>query len=291
MPAGRWARIMRLEFSLWVKQELPVPFAILSLSIRTQQSWRLLLTPPADGAYNMALDEALMDHARGSTEWVLRVYGWSAPTLSFGRNQRVRGTYLPEQLDRDGIAVVRRPTGGRAILHWREVTYSVVAPVEAAGDLRESYAQINRLLLAGLAALGVRANVVESTARHESLSTAPCFDHPSVGELVVHDHKLVGSAQWRAEGALLQHGSILVEDDQAMVASLATEMVAVPLRPATLNSVLGFSPPVEHVADALFSAVCALDPGATELTIDDSLAARTDALRARYSDHDWTWRR
>src|SRR5690349_18080243 len=82
----RRARIMWLEFSLWVKQELPVSFVLPSLTIPPiQRSWRLLLTPFADGAYNMALDEALMEHARRANEWVLRVYGWSTPTLSFGR--------------------------------------------------------------------------------------------------------------------------------------------------------------------------------------------------------------
>ena len=250
-----------------------------------------MLTPPADGAYNMALDEALMEHASRTHEWVLRVYGWSAPTLSFGRNQRVVGTYDPERLERERIDVVRRPTGGRAILHWHEVTYSVVAPEESAGDLRESYARINRLLVAGLAGLGVQARVIESSTSVESLGTAPCFHHPSVGELVVNDRKLVGSAQWRADGTLLQHGSILVEDDQSMVASLASATVDAPAPPATLHRVLGFSPPLEHVADALFSAVYDEDPLVTELVIDAPLAERVRMLRERYMDSHWIWRR
>jgi lipoyl(octanoyl) transferase len=250
-----------------------------------------LLTPPADGAWNMAVDEALMEHAGLTHEWVLRVYGWSAPTLSFGRNQRVLDAYDPERLVREGVDAVRRPTGGRAILHWREVTYSVVAPSHAAGDLRESYARINRLLVAGLTALGVHANVIRSSQLVESLGTAPCFHHPSEGELVVDDRKLVGSAQWRADGALLQHGSILVEDDQSMVATLARTMVASPAPPATLNRVLGFTPPIEHVADALCSAVYDEDPLVTELVLDAALVERAQRLRERYADPGWTWRR
>ena len=239
----------------------------------------------------MAVDEALMEHARRTHEWVLRVYGWSAPTLSFGRNQRVLDAYDADRLSREGVDVVRRPTGGRAILHWREVTYSVAAPADVAGDLRESYSRINRLLVAGLAGLGVHANVIQSSPVVESLGTAPCFHHPSIGELVVDDRKLVGSAQWRTDGALLQHGSILVDDDQSMVASLASTMVAVPAPPATLHRVLGFTPPLEHVADALCSAVYDEDPLVTELVIDAPLGARVEALREHYSDPQWTWRR
>ena len=232
-----------------------------------------------------------MEHARRNGDWVFRVYGWSAPTLSFGRNQSVVGVYQPARLRNDAVDVVRRPTGGRAILHWREVTYSVVAPVDDAGDLRESYGRINRLLLAGLGGLGIRANIVESATRQETLGTAPCFQQPSVGELVLDGRKLVGSAQWRADGVLLQHGSILVEDDQKMVATLASEMVVQPSAAATLRERLGFVPPLEDVADALFSAVCVEDPGATELRIDDWLDTRMQTLAARYRDDAWTWRR
>src|SRR5690348_4843435 len=119
--------------------------------------WRLLTTPPGTGAENMALDEALMDRARETREWVLRVYAWSRPTISLGRNQSARGRYDLDEIARRGIGVVRRPTGGRAILHHREITYSVTAPVSDAGDLRESYERITRLLIRALRCLGVEA--------------------------------------------------------------------------------------------------------------------------------------
>src|ERR1700704_6821622 len=86
--------------------------------------WRLVVTPPDGGAQNMALDEALMDRARTTGEWVLRVYAWSTATISLGRNQTAHGRYDLEQIRRRGLAVVRRPTGGRAILHDHEITYS-----------------------------------------------------------------------------------------------------------------------------------------------------------------------
>src|SRR5215212_9280858 len=119
--------------------------------------WRLLVTPPASGADNMALDEALMERARETGEWVLRVYSWASPTISLGRNQTARGRYDLAAIHSRRLGVVRRPTGGRAILHHREITYSVTAPVADAGDLRASYERINRLLVAGLDSLVVTA--------------------------------------------------------------------------------------------------------------------------------------
>ena len=254
----------------------------------------LLLTPPMRGAENMALDEALMERARRTGEWVFRVYGWSAPTLSFGRNQTARGAYDAAALASRGIDAVRRPTGGRAILHWREATYSVTGPDGGAGSLRESYERINRLLVAGLRQLGVAA-APAAERRAVAPGLAPCFDHPATGELVHDGRKLVGSAQWRHDGALLQHGSILVEDDQSVVPSLlathAASAVATVARPATLADALGRSPSLGEVAEALFGAVRREEPDSAPLHDLDDLDSIVAPLVARYGDDAWTWRR
>jgi len=256
--------------------------------------WRFLVTPPAAGPENMALDEALMHRARRTGEWVLRVYSWSEPTISFGRNQSARGRYDLPRIRELGHGVVRRPTGGRAILHHREITYSVTAPAENAGDLRTSYGRINRLLLTALRSLGAEAEMASSSGRQVPPGQSPCFEHPSVGELVVDGRKLAGSAQWRADGALLQHGSILVEDDQSALAALTLEAPTGGLfpPPATLAEALGYSPTVEEATAALVAALRDLeDPDPVELSIDPELRARTSALVVRYVDESWTWRR
>ena len=254
--------------------------------------WRLLVTPPAPGADNMALDEALMTRAVESGEWVLRVYSWASPTVSLGRNQTARGRYDLRRVRERGLAVVRRPTGGRAILHHREITYSVTAPVAGAGDLRESYGRINRLLLDGLRRLGVAAAVAHPESRAAAPGMAPCFDEPAAGELTLDGRKLAGSAQWRSDGALLQHGSILVADDQSSLAELAIGgQSAVPV-PATLTAALGHPPSPEALADALAAAVRATeDPDASDLVLEDSIRARASGLVVRYLDDEWTWRR
>jgi lipoate-protein ligase A len=261
--------------------------------------WRLLHTPPARGAFNMALDEELMTYARDTGSWVLRVYSWIVPTLSLGRNQTARNGYDLERLAAHGIEVVRRPTGGRAILHHREVTYAVTGPTNVAGDLGESYARINRLLIAALSALGVAEAVVADSsggasrlAERVQPGLTPCFDHPSIGEITVRGRKLVGSAQWRRDGALLQHGSILVENDQMHISTyLMQEVPAIP-NPATLRDVLGRSPNDTEVAAALFSAVRTLEDADAESVSDDEfLLARADIRAAHYLDDGWTWRR
>jgi lipoate-protein ligase A len=258
----------------------------------TRQSWRLLVTPPASGAENMALDEALMDRARQTGEWMLRVYSWNTPTISLGRNQSARGRYDVDRVRELGLDVVRRPTGGRAILHDREITYSVTAPLGDAGDLRQSYDRINRLLLSALQSLGVAATVATPTARSATPGMAPCFDEPAAGELTVDGRKLAGSAQWRSEDALLQHGSILVADDQTLLASLALAGPTEIPPPATLSDALGMTPELSDVAAALANAVRVLeDANAGDFVVDDELRARASALVVRYLDDAWTWRR
>ena len=250
------------------------------------------MTPPRTGAENMALDEALMDRARSTHEAVFRVYEWAQPTLSFGRNQTAVGAYDPTLARSKGIAVVRRPTGGRALLHHREVTYSVTAPVESGSSFRESYHRINRLLVTGLRQLGVPVTVAVPADRALPPTAAPCFERPAAGELIVNGRKLVGSAQWSDEGAMLQHGSILVEDDQPLVAELSGNPLVQPQPAATLTEALGRHPTIGEVAAALFDAVRSLECGsARDLEVDASLDTSTQRALERYRNETWTWRR
>jgi lipoate-protein ligase A len=241
----------------------------------------------------MARDSALQQRAARTGETVFSIYSWSRPTLSFGRNQPASGRYDVEKIRAAGIGVVRRPTGGRAILHDREVTYSVTAPLDDA-PLRRTYARINRILQAGLSKLGVSVEAATPSQRAPVPSTRACFDSPCAGELIARGAKLVGSAQWRDERALLQHGSILVDDDQSSLADLAAERdplgASIPA-PATLQSLLGRAPDVREVAAAMFEAVRSLeDARASELAEDE---VREDALKyvPHFLDEDWTWRR
>lgn len=260
---------------------------------RTSRGWRLLLAPPRPGAENMARDTALMQRARDTGETVFCVYTWAAPTLSFGRNQLARGRYDMEAITRRRVDVVRRPTGGRALLHHHEVTYSVTAPVAGNGSLHKSYARINAILLGGLARLGVSAAAARPFERTPPPTELPCFASPSAGELVASGSKLIGSAQVRENGALLQHGSILVEDDQGIISELLASGTPAMQRPraATLSAELGRTPELEEVAESLFDAVRDLeDPDASPLDESEVRDATRQHL-ATYASESWTWRR
>lgn len=254
-------------------------------------NWRLLLTPPFGGARNMAIDEALLERARRTNEGVVRVYSWTRPTISFGRNQRACGVYDPALAERAKLDVVRRMTGGRALVHAREITYSVTAPVRDGEDLRGSYAQINALLVDALTRLGVSVTIAGRTARLASPSAAPCFELPAEGELMHDGRKLVGSAQVRHDGSWLQHGSVLVHDDQSRLQEASANGALALARAATLREALQRDVTPGEFAAALFGAVRdTWDAEAAELPFDGVLDGRAAVLEARYASAEWTWR-
>jgi len=243
----------------------------------------------------MATDLALLAHARETKRAVLRIYAWSRPTLSLGRNERARGSIHAPALRAEGIDVVRRPTGGRALLHDHEVTYSVAAPVGTM-TLRESYVAINALLFDALARLGVAAiAVARDPAERHALRPdgAACFAEPGEGEIVVGGGKLVGSAQWREDGALLQHGSILLADDQSRIARLRPpDTPAGPIVPAaTLTGALGRPVDYAEVRDALVAALSTA-LGLTPPPLDPApLHPSYSYFSQVVADPTWTWRR
>ena len=266
----------------------PPPSKITNRLVR----WRLLHSPPHDGPDNMALDEALMDRARRTGETVLRTYTWSTPTLSLGRNQHARGLYDLAAVHEAGIVAIRRPTGGRALLHHHEITYSVTAPIHVDESGARVYAHINILLVNALALLGVPVEVAAASQPAAPPTTRPCFAEPARGELVHEGRKLVASAQWRDDGALLQHGSMLVEDDQRSIAALTTTPSAPVPAPATLRGILGRAPLAAEVHAALGVALAGITGvEADELDDDGSLMDRARELAVRYRDAAWTWRR
>lgn len=258
--------------------------------------WHLLLTPPLPGADNMAFDEALLRRASRTGEGVVRVYSWATPTLSLGRNQHACGAYSADRARAAGVDVVRRSTGGRALYHHREITYSVTAPAPPGQPLLVAYAAINAALRDALHAMGVPVQLAPGAGRLPPPGSAPCFELPAKGELMLDGHKLVGSAQYRDGGALLQHGSILVHDDQVMVARLAHTPLAV-AEAATLAAALGREPTAQEFAEAFFAVVrrdwdgeaCTLAPDFAQG--DEAVEHDRRAARAHFLDPGWTWRR
>jgi lipoate-protein ligase A len=176
------------------------------------EPWRLRVDPPAPGSRNMAVDEELLEGAAGgSLPPTLRFYSWSPPCLSLGYFQSEDLVDLDacRRLETD---VVRRPTGGRAILHHRELTYSVCLPLSILGreqGVIASYGRISRALVDGLRAVGFPVEAQPESVDLRAESSPACFDRPAQHEILLFGRKVVGSAQVRRGGALLQHGSIL----------------------------------------------------------------------------------
>ena len=245
----------------------------------------------------MAVDAALLDLASETACAVWRCYAWAMPTVSFGRNERTLGRYSPKRLRDAGLCAVRRPTGGRALLHTREVTYSVAMPLDEGQSWRVAYAAVNHVLLRALQSLGVPARLV---AEHEAEPVAPdgpvCFDQPAAGEITVNGRKLVGSAVWRQGGAYLQHGSILLADDQALLAAAAD--VALPPTPpaAALESCApsqaNWSVVVNAIAATLATVAAPTPSGTIEPFVPPhDFAQRVTSHHAVFGNDDWLWRR
>jgi lipoate-protein ligase A len=239
-------------------------------------AWRLLLDPPGSGAWNMSVDEALLLHV-GSAAPTLRFYRWHRPTVSLGYRQK-DPAWL-ERARRLGLEVVRRVSGGGAVLHAGDLTYAVVAPADCADlppDLPGSYAWIGAALLDGLRRAGLDAVPAPGLAEAGRLSV--CFAGSMGLEIELQGRKLVGSAQRRTREGLLQHGSIRLVDDSSWYKALFSD--ATPPPPA-----LASVPPkdlVPKLAEAFSDALQGrLAPGG--LTPDECEAASTRREQRRRS--------
>jgi lipoate-protein ligase A len=238
----------------------------------------------------MALDHALA-RCLGAGEGVLRLYGWERPTVSFGRNEPARATYSAALAERLGVDCVRRPTGGRAVLHDGELTYAVVVPVRAFGGVRRAYGLINEALAQALRSLGAEVALAEGTVTL-GVDAGPCFQAPAAGEVVGAGRKLVGSAQARVEGALLQHGSIILSGDQSLLDALAGGTAAHE-PPATLGELVG-DVSKDDVADAVVAGMRGVLGGDWTAAGGHDEWVRAEAARLeaeRYGRNEWTWRR
>jgi lipoate-protein ligase A len=237
----------------------------------------------------MAIDQALLERACRHRERWLRLYCWQPHCLSFGRHEPATRRYDPARIAERGLDVVRRPTGGRAVWHGREVTYSIVAPADTLGALRHAYLEIHRMLLRALRALGAPAQMAASQPPAR-LDAGACFAQPVGGEIMLGSKKVVGSAQLREGGALLQHGSILLHDDQAVVQSVAREATAEGPTPRSAESLeLGAS--AGEIAQAVGDAAIARWGGAWDRQPPvGSVLELASSHVPRFQSDAWTWR-
>lgn len=269
------------------------------------QSWRLLITRPARGAWNMAVDESILHHiGRGASPPTLRLYAWTPTCLSLGYAQPFADVDA-QRLKAHGWEVVRRATGGRAILHTDELTYSVIAPNDeprVAGTVLESYNRLAQALLLAVKLLNVPVEIKEGVERDNiSLYNPVCFEVPSTYEITADGKKLIGSAQARKKEGVLQHGSLPLSGDltricQALVfeSEAARDNVSKRLleRATTVENALGREVGWEEASQAYVRAFEAqLGIKLEERKLSESESKMADQLINEKYDHpSWTER-
>ena len=229
--------------------------------------WRLLLTPEAPGAWNMAVDEAILEAATHREVLpTLRLYAWNPPCLSLGYAQPISDVD-ESRLEKFDWDLVRRPTGGRAILHTDELTYSVCGPEDEpvlAGDILSSYKRLSSAILAAIEQIGISVQALPQKKNANSKSPEPvCFEVPSNYEITADGKKLVGSAQARRQGGVLQHGTLPLYGDLTRIVQVLSfpsqtsrEQAAERLlsRAATLNTAMGEIVSWKQAADSFIQA-------------------------------------
>ncbi len=272
------------------------------------RQWRLIYDQPTLGAANMARDEAVLAAVSAGDGGIapsptLRLYGWTPPCLSLGYGQHVREADA-ERIAARNWGLVRRPTGGRAILHADELTYSLALPIDhplAAGGVVESYRRISQALLAALERLGAAASAERAETGAGAISPV-CFDRPSHYEITVGGRKLVGSAQVRRRQGMLQHGTLPLSGDIGRIAEAlvypdeAARQAAkdqVHAHALTLAEALGYEITWDEAAKAVASGFAGVF-GVDLVEGDLSAAEVEQAARIEtevYGNDAWTFRR
>ena len=266
--------------------------------------WRLLITSPARGAWNMAVDESILLHiGRGESLPTLRLYAWTPACLSLGYAQPFADVHM-NRLNERGWEVVRRATGGRAILHTDELTYSVIAPNDeprVAGTVLESYNRLAQALSLAVNNLRLPVEMKEGRNGNPVDRNPVCFEVPSTYEITVNGKKLIGSAQARKREGVLQHGSlpltgdlaricqVLVFDDETARRNASERLLA---RATTVESALGGAVSWESAARAFidaFEAQLGLTFERGDLSESESGTA-DQLVREKYAHPSWTER-
>ena len=196
------------------------------------EKWRFLNSGKCSAGKNMAIDETIMSGVqKGVSPPTIRVYDWQPPTISLGYHQQIEQEIDIEKTRQMGFAIIRRPTGGRTVLHYDELTYAVIGKIEGilSGSTLQAYQTISKALIRGLSYAGIDLSLEKKALplhkHHEKKN--PCFSSSAKYELIYKPcsenskwKKVVGSAQFRKNGVLLQHGSILLNHNQELMAGL-----------------------------------------------------------------------
>ncbi|MEH7178722.1 lipoate--protein ligase family protein [Neobacillus vireti] len=276
-----------------------------------KEVWRFIDSGNCSPSFNMALDEALLDwHSEGKIPPVIRFYGWDPATLSIGYFQKVEKEIDLEAVKDLGLGFVRRPTGGRGVLHEHELTYSVIVSEEhpeMPKTVTEAYRVISEGILKGFHQLGLEAYFAvprtdEERSALKNPRSAVCFDAPSWYELVVEGRKVAGSAQTRQKGVILQHGSILLDIDEDKLFRLfkyPNERVKERMKSAFKNKAVAINEissrriTLDEAKEAFYKGFAEglnIELETYQLT-EEELAYVNKIAKERYENDEWNYKR
>jgi lipoate-protein ligase A len=260
----------------------------------SNRTWRLIVEPdPTDGAWNMAVDETLFRTLTDEPATFVRFYQWIRPTASLGCGQDPARVIDLDFCRANGVDVVRRPTGGKLVLHHREATYAVVSSdIETfTPTLGGSYAWISRALMRGLENLGLKPALAGETPRDYVRGTMPCFSRPAQNEIEIDGRKIIGSAQKRIGDRFLQHGSIPLAGDEGLLphVSLWREDRA-PIRMTSISEALGRPVDFAEAAEGFIRGFAAVGGVRFDPFIFNKkdLADIEELRRRKYATDAWT---
>ena len=288
-------------------------------SARAPDVWRLILSPSLDPFLNMAVDEILFRQvARQGSPPIVRLYGWSGPSVTLGRFQDALKAVNLDGCRKHGVTLVRRLTGGRLVFHGDDMTYSVIARLgnpPFQGGIIHSYNEISRWIVEACRTMGFEASLAAGVPRHSRKSREKadleldqtrelCFSSTSRYEVVCGGRKLAGSAQMRAEGAMLQQGSIPLDLNVNLMAdvmrrpggksqflssdTMASEYRA---RATSVSEAAAREVVFSEMAEALAGAVacCVTDRLEKKNLTDDEVIAAEKLVQSKYSTVKWNF--
>ncbi|MFB0564603.1 MAG: biotin/lipoate A/B protein ligase family protein [Candidatus Aminicenantaceae bacterium] len=263
----------------------------------SRKKWELIADDvPLKGSLNMAVDEYLFRALGNYPQTYLRFYQWEKPTVSLGYSQDVMKFVDVDFCQKNGIDIVRRITGGKLVLHHKELTYSVSSSdIETfTSKLSDSYRLISQAIIHGLKKMGLRACLASDPPSGYARGNLPCFSYPARNEIEVEGKKIVGSAQKRVGTRFIQHGSIPLEENESLLELISSlEKGKSRERMTSLSQALGrkikFNQAVEYMKYG-FSEYFGIDLR-SKVFNKREMEAIFKIQRKRYENNDWTFLR
>jgi len=259
------------------------------------QEWKLIVDKkPLSGSLNMAIDDFLFRSLSSEPQTYLRFYRWERPTVSLGYSQDIRKVVDVEYCQKQGIDIVRRMTGGKLVLHHKEVTYSLCSSDKETftSTLADSYKLISQALMRGFDKMGLKSYLADSPPNSYVRGNLPCFSYPARDEIEVEGKKIVGSAQKRAGSKFIQHGSIPLEEDEGFLAPVSfLKKENSKGRMISLSQALGEKVSFDWVVQRLTSGISEFfkvnfKPRALDAEEKETISK---IQKERYANKDWTY--